>query len=327
VGGLCDWFAVVRTYQTIEANRDTVAEAIGDWVSGELLSERVIQGRLDALVDDPDVHERLCLAIERKLGSASETREHVAGMWKGIEKDAVDLVVSYDLRESDLDASKALLGDQVIVRTASRCVGEALIELAASTELSTLLDYVLAELSWFKRLVVSKSTIQKAVFDLGEQLLAGAPAREDSDILMHLALQIVQSGANSYVAAWNKLGEPERRASVEALLRHLSKPVLDAAAQRIVSERDKLQGVDRLRRYGPVAKLLRRAQEFVIGDLSGHIGREVSKSLRELPANEFRANLEKRTRSHLEAIRINGTVLGFVIGVLIGIFQFVVALH
>ena len=133
VGGLCDWFAVVRTYQAIEANRDTVAEAIGDWVSGELLSERVIQGRLDALVDDPDVHERLCLAIERKLGSSSETRELVAGLWKSIEKDAVDLVVRYDLRESDLDASKALLGDQVIFRTASRCLGEAVIQLAAST--------------------------------------------------------------------------------------------------------------------------------------------------------------------------------------------------
>ena len=109
------------------------------------------------------------------------------------------------------------------------------------------------------------------------------------------------------------------------MLRHLSEPLLDAATQRIVSERDRFRRVDRLRRYPPIAKSLRRVQEFLSGDLSDRVGREVSKSLKELPAKEFRANLENRTRSHLEMIRINGTVLGFVIGLLIGVFQALVA--
>jgi uncharacterized membrane-anchored protein YjiN (DUF445 family) len=325
VGGLCDWFAVVRTYQAIEARRDEVADAIGDWVSGELLSQRVIQGRLDALLDDPEVHDRVCQAIDRKLGSSAETRELLAGMWKSIETNAVDLAVGYDLRETDLDASKALLKDEVIVRTVSRCLGEAVLEIAEGAELSTFLDYVLGELSWFKRLVVSKSTIQNALKDVGELLLTGAPAKADSGMLMQFALQMIQSGTNSYVAAWNKLRETDRRAAVGALLRHLSEPLLDAATQRIVSERERFRGVDRLRRYPPIANSLRRVQEFLSGDLSRHVGSEVSKSLKELPAKEFRSNLEKRTRSHLEMIRINGTVLGFVIGLLIGVFQTVVA--
>src|SRR3954462_5540781 len=127
VGGLCDWFAVAKTYRTVEDNKDAVATSIGDWVSGELLSQEVIRCRLDALVDDPQVHARVCRAIDQTLGPIPQTRELVARSWKTIEGKVIELAAAYRLGKADLGAGQALFKDDTIATVVSRCVGEALL--------------------------------------------------------------------------------------------------------------------------------------------------------------------------------------------------------
>jgi hypothetical protein len=318
VGGLCDWFAVAKTYRTVEDNKDAVATAIGDWVSGELLNQEVIRGRMDELIDDPQVHERVCRAIDRSLGSAEQTREVVASSWKTVEGKIVELAAGYRLRDADLGAGQALFKDDTIAAVVSRCAGEALFEIAASNELLAFVEEARGRLPWLAKLAVSAPAIQKALWEQGERLCAGLPA-EESDALPARIRGLAETAANAYVRAWNKIGDPERRAATEALVRHLREPVLDAVTHLIGTERDKLRSFDQLRQYPPVASLVRGAQQFVNQDLSLSVGRAVSSSLRELPARSFRQNLESRTRSYLELIRINGTLHGFAIGSFMGV--------
>ncbi|MFL5446030.1 MAG: DUF445 family protein [Myxococcales bacterium] len=318
VGGLCDWFAVAKTYRTVEDNKDAVATSIGDWVSGELLNQEVIRSRLDALIDDPQVHERLCRAIDRSLGSAQQTREVVASSWKTVEGKIVELAAGYQLRDADLGAGQALFKDDTIATVVSRCVGEALLEVAASNELVAFVEEARGRLPWLAKLAVSAPAIQNKLWEQGERLRDGVCA-EESDALPTRVRGLAEFAANAYVRAWNKLSDVERRAASEALVRHLREPIFDAVTHLIGAEREKLRSFHQLRQYPPVASLVQGAQQFVNQDLSLSVGRAVSSSLRELPARSFRQNLESRTRSYLELIRINGTLLGFAIGSFMGV--------
>lgn len=63
IGGLCDWFAVWKTYKAIEEDSSKLSSEIGNWVADDLLHHEVIRSRIKMVLEDPstrdEVHEVL----------------------------------------------------------------------------------------------------------------------------------------------------------------------------------------------------------------------------------------------------------------------------
>jgi uncharacterized membrane-anchored protein YjiN (DUF445 family) len=54
VGGLCDWFAVWKTYNAIETDSNKVAIEIGKWVSKDLLNQNTLRAQLNRIIEIPE---------------------------------------------------------------------------------------------------------------------------------------------------------------------------------------------------------------------------------------------------------------------------------
>ncbi|MBL0265876.1 MAG: DUF445 family protein [Leptospiraceae bacterium] len=59
-------------------------------------------------------------------------------------------------------------------------------------------------------------------------------------------------------------------------------------------------------------------EDKIDDQVSKFIGNKISERLKSQDPKDFRVNIEWKTRNILENIRINGTLLGFVIGLIIG---------
>lgn len=321
VGGICDWFAVVKTYREVEKNRDTIADEIGVWVADELLSARVIHQKIDEVLLDPAFRKTLYSELDRRLGGVVDVRAHLLSAWEKIEPNVISFVVDYDLRESDLGATRGLFEDELVSDTIRRCFGETLVHVAYTPELDELMRQVSAQVGAVGRLGIRWVDVPSRLDIAGRNLAGvagGIPETERDRELMLALLQVGMVGAQHYVASWNKLTRDERYDAARAFVRHLREPVIDAIASLVVNERDALRRAAVLNDYAPVQTIARVLRRFIDDDLSSRIGGVVTGSLQKLSAREFRENLEAKTRNHLELIRINGTGLGFVVGGAIG---------
>lgn len=319
VGGLCDWFAVWKAYNAVEKNRDDLAEAIGSWVSGELVSHQVIKQHLDAMLDDPATHRTVYAWLDRKLGSLEDTRELLERAWRQVEPDVVAYVASVDLSEGELASARSAIADRIITATIQRCLGKALIEVSDDPRLEALVEALGSQAPIWMRPFLALFDVPSIVRGQGSRLHAGAASSAPGvDRLTDALVDLGKAGAGAYLGAWNDLSVDERRAAAEALLRHLRDRAIDQVARFLHGQRDAIRPLETLRRYTPARRLVDRVETILDEDLSGQIGRMVSEQLRALPAREFRQNLERQTRSMLETIRINGTILGLGLGGALG---------
>lgn len=68
----------------------------------------------------------------------------------------------------------------------------------------------------------------------------------------------------------------------------------------------------------PVREFFEFIEDKIDDQVSKFIGEKISERLKSQDPKDFRVNIEWKTRNILENIRINGTLLGFVLGLLIG---------
>lgn len=320
VGALCDWWAVSKTYRIVEANRNAVALEIGDWVQKELLSHRVISSALQEWAHSPEARDNLYLAIDRLLGTPSQAADRMLVLWRSVEETVLGFVGEYDLSSGDLGTVRALLADPGLDSNIKRCLGEAMIAVAESSELEAFVRQATQEeLGWVMRAL---GVQDRAVNTLRSKLRESGMALRDGRELAtsySAARPLGQKASEAYIAAWNALAPEARRQGAALIAGHLARPLAEATAKFLCGQRDQIRQVEKLAAYEPVKIGVAKITDLLGIYLTPRIGALVSGALTQDSPRAFRASLERKTRAYLETIRINGTVLGFGIGAAVGL--------
>ena len=320
VGGACDWFAVWKTYNAVEKGRDEVADGIGTWVADDLLGQHVLREKLDEALGDPELLRDAYDWLDRTLGDRARTAALLEAQWAKIEPTVVDFAVESDLSGADLAGAAGALGDAAIVAAVRRCLGSAGVELAGDPRLAAFVDQLLAAGGFWPRMLGALVDVPAMLQAQALRLRDGTPTGDDgTNAAIDGAIEIGRIGAEAYIRSWNELPRAQRREAAEALLRHVRRPVVDKVAELLHAERERLRPMRTLREYPPARRVAERIAAGIDHELSAKIGRMVAGSLKRQSREEFRENLERKTRRHLEWIRVNGMGLGFVLGGVLGL--------
>lgn len=318
VGGLCDWFAVNKTYGAIETKSREVADGIGDWVSKELLSHHVLRKNLQAILSSPEVKEQAYAALDRWVGSEAEIRRDLHVLWDRIQPTVVDYVVRYQLSPSDLGATAGVLEDERVVAAVGHCLGRALEDLGGSAELEQAIQAGLDEQGVIVKFVVGRLDIPAAVKGLGIRIRTDPVGATSSGEMGPAVAAVARRGAGAYVTAWNDMRDTQRREAVAALIEHLAAPVIAAVSQLPVRLRDDLRRLDRLGDHPRLREAVGWVEARVDERVSGQVGRMIADKLKAQSPRELRQLMEQYTNRYLQLIRLNGTALGFGIGLVLG---------
>jgi len=122
-----------------------------------------------------------------------------------------------------------------------------------------------------------------------------------------------------YIKGWNALSEEQRTEAVIATLGHLRDPLVSAMVELVHRLHEELRKTETLIELSLIQNLVDSLKESLDQGVSDKIGEVVTGALKNQSPEEFRKNLENNTRNHLEMIRINGTLLGFVVGGIFGV--------
>lgn len=332
VGGICDWYAVVKTYRTVEVQRDSVADAIGNWVANELLSHHVIAERLANLLKDPATQAGLIAALDERLGTRADTEAWLLKQWEVVEPTVVAWGKTVNFDEAALEEIDATFLDQNLTSAMQTCLGTALLGLSAAPELDRLVNVALKDTNWFIKLVgnLNPGRIRVDLARIGTDLRdraykpdleedEGSPAK-----ILAAALPPLRQALAGYIKGWNELGVEQRQKAVSATLGHLREPLVRAVAELMHRLREALKEAETLMELSLIQSVFEVVEERLDEGTTAKIGEVVTSALKNLSASDFRANLENNTRNYLELIRINGTILGFAVGAGFGLLLIVV---
>lgn len=323
VGGACDWFAVVKTYRAVELHRDDVADGIGDWVRDELLSEHVIRAQVDAVLDSEATRDALYAKLDKELGSRDEMMVKIQDVVANIEGRIVPMAVDYELADPSESPLDMVTGDERMEPVLRTCLAEAMITILDQPAAAELVDTALKQyVGIFRSLGIAKKErvlqeLKTGVISFRDNSLDGG----DNALVTRLEAQapaLLATGVSAYLHAWNSLTVEERTGAVTAMLEQARPIVVAAVASWIEAQRDQLRRLATLKDYELAVGIRNLLVDRIDRSVSDGVGNAVRESLKEQPASEFRRMLEWQTRSHLEMIRLSGTMMGVAVGAVLG---------
>lgn len=323
VGGLCDWFAVVKTYRTVEQHRDDVADGIGDWVRDELLSEHVIRKQVDAVLDSEATRDALYARLDKELGSRDELVTKVEGAVAAIEKRIVPAALAFELGDLGTTRLDDVTRDARMEPVFRTCLAEAVLVVLDQPECAEVIDAALKQyVGIFRSLGIAKkervlSELKQGVVQFRDDALPNA----DNALVKALEKRtdlLLGTGVAAYLHAWDALTELERRNAIAAMLERARPVVVTGVTSWIEAQRDELRRMTTLKDYDIAVSIRNLLVERLDQSVSDGVGNAVRESLKETPARDFREMLEWQTRRQLEMIRLSGTLMGVAVGAGLG---------
>lgn len=316
IGGICDWFALTKMYNTISGNQRQIASEIGTWVEKELLTAKTIATRLDKLAKDQATRDRIYLWIDQQVGNQSDAHNLISSLWKKhLKIYAISKIAGYQLTPAEISAATSATLNPDLTSAFSICIGNALRSVAAQkNELNLLIDQHAGNLIYS---AFGKAIASGKLNMLADKLITGDLNIDKASKKNHLE-SLLQSATEAHIKTWNNIPVEDRIKAVSALFDTLEDHVIAVLATELVNSRDQLRKADSLAEHPLVKQVLGNSEKIINDDLSSTIGNTVTNALNEISPKELKENLEQRTRHHLELIRINGTVLGGGLGLLMG---------
>ncbi len=353
VGGLADWFAVTAIFRhplglpiphtaVIPRSKQRIAQALGDFVAINFLAPEVIGARLQ----DQD----LARAMARQLADPETARRIAGGAW-----DALPAIA--DLLDDEVvsDFMRRQIGDFSRDDRLPAAIGRGLRLLTEHGRHQGVLDAALAEgwraleehedairaqvrarTSWVWRLIALDARAADALISaVGDTLHAIArepshPARQRiTEMLKRFADDLQNSAelqAQVQQVVADLLSAPAVSAYFQDLWRSLKAGVHASAQQPDLPARAAL--ADAIQRFGAalledenVIETLNRRLRVLFTEISGRHGRDVggliSETIRSWDTKTVVAKLEQNLGPDLQYIRINGTIIGGLIGLAI----------
>ncbi|MCB1180179.1 MAG: hypothetical protein KDK36_21555, partial [Leptospiraceae bacterium] len=173
VGGLCDWFAVWKTYKAIEDDSATVAEEIGKWVSSDLLDQQTLRSQLDSILNDQDTQVEIVKLLETYFDTQENTKKILDRFWIKIENPVIDFVVNYNFSSSEIKLISDTAQDEVIVDTIKICIGDALVAISEENSFHDALNRFIQEQNVLTKFFSMFISIPEIVKGYGEKLRQG----------------------------------------------------------------------------------------------------------------------------------------------------------
>lgn len=349
VGGLADWFAVTAIFRrplglpiphtaVIPRGKERIAKALGEFVSINFLAADVIGARL--------ANQDLARALGRQLSDPATAKRVADGVM-----DALPAIA--DLLDDEVvsDFMRRQLGELSRDQRISPMVGRGLALLTEHGRHQPVLDAALAEgwraleehedairaqvrarTSWMWRLLALDARAADALIGAIETTLQEAandpdhPARRRiTEMLTQLAHDLQHSPplrAQIEHMAADLLAHP----AVSTYLQDLWRSLKTNAAQPTSTAREAL--ADAIARFGvamleddAVIDTLNRRLRALLSEISGRHGRDVgtliAETIRSWDTKTVVEKLEQNVGPDLQYIRINGTIIGGLIGLAI----------
>ncbi|AYV57104.1 DUF445 family protein [Leptospira kmetyi] len=323
IGGLCDWFAVWKTYKAIEEDSSTLASEIGNWVAGDLLHHEVIRSRIRTVLEDPstrdDVHELLL----ETFGNEDKTNEVLNQLFSKVEEDIVQYVVHYQFSGTDVALLKELNRQKEIMDTIKLLIGESMIKVADTEEFKSLLQEILGKMNLVAQVVLSLVVdFPKKLKEYGNHVKQGLVIESKDEKTIEKLVNLMAASTETYISSWNELHLDQREKAVRSLMGFLKVQASRLLGTLIQTHLKEIGEIKTLQEYAPLRSVLEFVEKRVDEGVSGYIGRQITTRLQSLDPKDLRKNLEWKTRNVLETIRINGSILGFFLGSITGLIRF-----
>lgn len=355
VGGLADWFAVTAIFRrplglpiphtaVIPRSKERIADALGEFVAVNFLAPTVIATRLQ--------NENLALALGRQLSDPQTARRIADGVIDALPglADVLDdeVVADFMLRQlSDIGRDKRvapMVGRGLRLLTEGgrhQMLLDAALEegwRALEENESVIREQVRSRTSWVWRLIALDQRAADALISSVEDLLRDIardpahPARERITEMLHRFADELQNSpalrtqVEAVIA--DTLAHPAVSVFFGELWRSLKDAVRDMAQAPQSGARDAF--ADAIERFGAallddaeVQETLNRRMRVFLSELAGRNGRDIgaliSETIRSWDTQTVVEKLEQNVGADLQYIRINGTVIGGLIG--LGIHQ------
>lgn len=350
IGGLADWFAVTAIFRrplglpiphtaVIPRSKERIADALGEFVTVNFLAPEVITQRLR--------NQDLATSLGRQLADPATARRVADGVM-----DALPAIA--DLLDDEVvgDFLRRQLGDLSRSERLSAAIGRGLALLTEHGRHQPVLDAALAEgwraleehepairaqvrarTSWIWRLISLDAraadaligAMEKTLHEMAEQ--PDHPARQRVTTLLHRISDDLQHSpqlrAQVERFAADILAYPAVATYLAELWRALKAALRAGATDPAASARTAL--ADGIERFGKamlddpeVLDALNRRLRVLLAEISGRHGRDVgsliSETIRSWDTRTVVAKLEQNVGPDLQYIRINGTIIGGLIG-------------
>lgn len=353
IGGLADWFAVTAIFRrplglpiphtaVIPRSKTRIADALGEFVAINFLAPEVISQRLR----DQD----LATSLGRQLADPATARRVADAVM-----DALPAVA--DLLDDEVvsDFLRRQIGDLSRGERLSAAIGRGLKLLTEHGRHQPVLDAALAEgwraleehesairaqvrarTSWFWRLIALDARASDALIEAMEKTLheiaddPGHPARQRITALLQRFSDDLQNSpelrAQVERVAADMLAHPAVGAYFSELWSALKVALRTNAEDATASTRVALaEGVERFGRamledkevLDTLNRRLRALMTEISGRHGGDVGRLISETIRSWDTATVVEKLEHNVGPDLQYIRINGTIIGGLIGLAI----------
>ncbi|WP_246050753.1 DUF445 domain-containing protein [Leptospira langatensis] len=319
VGAICDWFAVWKTYKAVEAQSESIAEEIGSWVSTDLLNEHKLKSYLDEILDGPENIRIIRELLDKHIHGEKEIREFLDLVWNKVEEDIVLYVTNFKFSGADKQILHELNRRKEILLTVRFLVGEALVKATDKEDFGERIDKITKGFSFLAKPLIWLIDPKKRIREFGEGLKEGKDFQTEEEEVLFEVFSLFSECAELYVGSWNELPDHKRQEAVRALADFGKEQLNRLISELVLSHKEELSKLENLREYGPIRGLLEFLRSKTSESVSQYVGEQIAKGLKLLEPKQFRENLEMKTRRVLERIRINGSLLGFLVGSCIGI--------
>jgi uncharacterized membrane-anchored protein YjiN (DUF445 family) len=323
VGGLCDWFAVWKTYNAIENDSLIVAEEIGQWVASDLLDKNTLKNQINEVLDSPETNEQIYKLLDTYFDTKENTKKILGNFWAKIESSVVEYIVHYNFSLSEMSLITNASSDQIIINTIKICVGDTLSKISEEEEFKNFVGKIVNQQNAMTKFVTMFINIPNIIKQYGEKLKLGEgeDSFSENEQFLDEMVTIISMSADKYILSWQSLSIEQKTLAVQALISQLRETSLEVAAKYILLHKNHIKASKTLRNYMPVREFFEFIEDKIDDQVSKFIGEKISERLKSQDPKDFRVNIEWKTRNILENIRINGTILGFVLGLIIGVLK------
>ncbi|MDX1960754.1 MAG: hypothetical protein SFU98_19435 [Leptospiraceae bacterium] len=322
VGGLCDWFAVWKTYNSIEKESAVVSDEIGKWVATDLLNQQTLQSQLDTILNSQETQVEIVHILETYFETQEKTKEILDGLWSKVEDPVTNFIRDYNFSQAELNLISDTAQDKIILDTVKICVGDTLLHISDEIRFKDMLNQFIQEQNLVTRFLSNFIDIPEIIRAYGRKLKSGEELRTSEEKYIDEVVTLISISADKYILSWQNLAKERKTEAVKALLFKLKEEFGTVFAKFIIEHKNNLKARKTLGEYKPVKAVFDLIGSKIDQNISNYIGDRIATRLKSQDPKDLREKLEWQTRNVLENIRINGTILGFFLGMLVGILKF-----
>ncbi|AXX16325.1 DUF445 family protein [Leptospira borgpetersenii] len=322
IGGLCDWFAVWKTYKAIEEDSSKLASEIGNWVADDLLHHEVIRSRIKMVLEDPSTRGEVHEVLLETFGNEEKTNEVLNRLFSKVEEEIVQYVVHYQFSGTDVEILKELNRQKEIIDTIKLLIGESMIKVADTEEFKSLLKEILGKMNLVTQVVLNLIVdFPKKLKEYGNHVKQGLIIESKDEKTIEKLVNLMAASAETYISSWNELHLDQREKAVRSLMGFLKDQASRLLGTLVQKHLREIGEIKTLQEYAPLRSIFEFVEKRIDEGVSGYIGKQITSRLQSLNPKDLRKNLEWKTRNILETIRINGSILGFFLGSVTGLVK------